>query len=192
MTAAMPARLSRNVSRRPAAGRPSSLTTSAINDPDHEGECRHQDEAVAPADGRGRERERRRRNQRADGADADLQAGERGEAIGREAPGIDGERATSEPAVPSPSSARPRIRTAGCGASANTMAPTTVMAAPDHQAKPRAETVERHAEREFGRRAKMKKNTLDSSPISAGESASSSARLGAMTPIELRRNWLTM
>jgi hypothetical protein len=40
--------------------------------------------------------------------------------------------------------------------------------------------------------AKVKKNVLDSSPISAGKSPSSCARLGAMTPIELRRNWLTM
>ena len=40
--------------------------------------------------------------------------------------------------------------------------------------------------------AKVKKNMLDSSPISADESPSSSARLGAITPIELRRNWLTI
>jgi len=40
--------------------------------------------------------------------------------------------------------------------------------------------------------AKTKKNALDRSPISAGERTSSAARLGAMTPIELRRNWLTM
>jgi len=40
--------------------------------------------------------------------------------------------------------------------------------------------------------AKTKKNVLDSNPISAAESPTSAARLGAITPIELRRNWLTM
>jgi hypothetical protein len=40
--------------------------------------------------------------------------------------------------------------------------------------------------------AKKKKNVLDNSPTSTGESASSAARLGAMTPTELRKNWLTM
>jgi hypothetical protein len=40
--------------------------------------------------------------------------------------------------------------------------------------------------------ANVKKKMLDKRPISAGERPRSAARLGAMTPIELRRNWLTM
>jgi len=40
--------------------------------------------------------------------------------------------------------------------------------------------------------AKEKKNALDSSPIWAAGIAISAAILGAITPIELRRNWLTM
>jgi hypothetical protein len=39
--------------------------------------------------------------------------------------------------------------------------------------------------------AKRKKNMLDKSPIWAGVSSSPCAKLGAMTPMELRKNWLT-
>jgi hypothetical protein len=39
--------------------------------------------------------------------------------------------------------------------------------------------------------ANAKKNALDNSPISPAESPISAARSGAMTPTELRRNWLT-
>ena len=39
--------------------------------------------------------------------------------------------------------------------------------------------------------AKEKKNALDKSPISAALMPISRARSGAMTPTELRRNWLT-
>ncbi len=71
------------------------------------------------------------------------------------------------------------------------MAPITVIAAPTTRQSARAKAVERHAERNLDG-AKVKKYMLDSSPTSAADSASSSARSGAMTPIELRRNWLTM
>src|SRR5262249_10537135 len=54
--------------------------------------------------------------------------------------------ATNKPAVPNPSSARPKVRTPGLAAHANTTAPMTVRGA-DHQTNPRAEAVERHAER---------------------------------------------
>ena len=79
----------------------------------------------------------------------------------------------------------------GVAAVANTMAPITVMVAPTTR---QARGPKRSSAMPTGiwTAAKVRKNTLDSTPISAAESVSSSARSGAMTPIELRRNWLTM
>jgi hypothetical protein len=98
---------------------------------------------------------------------------------------------TNEPAVPNPSNARPKIRTPGLAAHANTTAPMTVIAAPTTR---QIRGPNRSSAMPSGicTAANAKKKTLDSRPISAGERLRSLARLGAMTPIELRRNWLTM
>jgi hypothetical protein len=69
--------------------------------------------------------------------------------------------------------------------------PTTVIAAPTIR---QSRGPKRSSAKPSGicTAAKTKKNALDRSPISAGERTSSAARLGAITPIELRKNWLTM
>ncbi len=78
----------------------------------------------------------------------------------------------------------------GEGAVAKTIAPSTVTAAPVSR-QMRGPKRSSAIPSGICIAAKAKKNTLDSRPISAGDMLSSLARLGAITPIELRRNWLT-
>ncbi len=80
---------------------------------------------------------------------------------------------------------------AGLAADANTMAPTTVTAAPttrQSRGPKRSSTIPTG----IWTAAKAKKYVLERSPISTAESPSSPARLGAMTPMELRRKLLTI
>src|SRR5262245_12997339 len=72
--------------------------------------------------------------------------------------------ATSEPAVPIPSRARPKIRTPGLTARANTTVPTTVIAAPTIR---QSRGPKRSSAMPNGicTAAKTKKNALDRSPI---------------------------
>ena len=99
--------------------------------------------------------------------------------------------AISDADAPSPSKARARMSPPGEVADANSTAPATVMPA---QTTRQRRGPNRSSAMPSGSwtAANAKKKALDSVPISAGERPSSAARLGAMTPTELRRNWLTM
>ena len=141
----MPDKLSRNVSRLRAEAA-SSLTTTAIAKPISN---------VTAATPRKLprqpivevEKERSRRQQCSQRSDPDLQAGERGKAIGRKPPGVDGERG-HERARRSQSQQRPaEDQDRGvCGAREHNGADGRDCGA-DHQTNPRAEAVERHTER---------------------------------------------
>ena len=131
ITVTMPAMLSPK--RLAPVGRcsaPLVLDDGREHDPDQQRGRRHQQKAAAPADRRGREGQRRGRDQRADRADADLQAGERREPVGAET-GAHRPRAapSGRPSRPSPSKARARMSPPAMVADANRMAPSTVIAA---------------------------------------------------------------
>jgi hypothetical protein len=121
------------------------------DEPDHQGEAGDAEKAGAPADGGGRERKRRGRQQRADGAEADLQAGQRRKAIGSKPPRINGERGNQRAGGAEAEQAAAENQHAGAGRRREHERAHHGDGGAHHQAQPRTEAVERHADRDLHR-----------------------------------------
>src|SRR5215831_13604706 len=146
MTARMPDKLSRNVSRLRAEAA-SSLTTTAINRPIANVTAATprklpRQPIVAVEKG-----ERSRRQECSQRSDPDLQAGERGKAIRRKSPSVDGKRGHERARRSQPQQRSAEDQNPGtCGACEHNGADDRDRCA-DHETNARAESVERHAER---------------------------------------------
>src|SRR5262249_136469 len=117
---------------------------------------------------RGGKGERSGRQQRSQRSDPDLQAGERGKAIGRKLSGVDGERSHERACRSHPQQRPAEDQSPGLAAHANTTAPMTVIAAPTTR---QIRGPNRSSAMPSGicTAANAKKKTLDKRPISAGE-----------------------
>jgi hypothetical protein len=186
----MPDQLSRRASCRPCAG---TVVTDHERDQqaDQTGADAHRKKAAAPANGRGGKGERSSRQQSAKRSKADLQAGERGKPIARESPGIDGKRCHQRARGPKPEQGASQDQDARIFGSGEYGGTDHRDCCADQETKPGAEAVERHPDRDLDGRKDEEENARQQPDLDRRK-PSSSARLGAITPIELRRNWLTM
>ena len=115
---------------------------------------------------RGRKGERSRRQQRSQRSDPDLQAGERGKAIGRKPSGVDGERGHERACRSQPQQRPAEDQNPGArGAREHDGADDRDRGA-DHQANPRAESIERHAQGNLHGRERQKEDAGQETDLS--------------------------